>query len=62
MKQFLLFGGERYYPRGGWSDLQGKFDDFDLAKTAAELAFNPKDGRWWQIVDLETMDVAAESK
>jgi len=51
MKQYLLFGFDQYYPRGGWSDLLGSFDTLEEAKGAVG-----KQGRWdyYQIVDIQT--------
>lgn len=62
MKQFLLFCGECYYPRGGWEDLEGDYDTIE----AAALILEMKAGRarrddqfeWAQIVDTETMEIA----
>lgn len=45
---FLLFGGEIYYPYGGWEDFQGAYGSLELARAAVEKA----DVRWWHIVDV----------
>ena len=31
MKKYLVFGGDYYYPSGGWEDFQGGFDSLDDA-------------------------------
>jgi menaquinone-dependent protoporphyrinogen IX oxidase len=49
MKRYLLFAGEDYYPRGGWSDFIGDFDTIDEAKNYKIEYID-----WIQIVDLET--------
>lgn len=35
MKPYLVFGGDFYYPRGGWDDLKGEFDSLEEAITQA---------------------------
>lgn len=45
MKQFLLFGGDNYYPSGGWGDFKGSFD------TVSEAVESRGGGDWWHIVD-----------
>lgn len=56
MKKYVLFGGDVFYPLGGWQDFKGDFDDIPQALNAAA------NGRWgwWQIVDLETGEMAQE--
>lgn len=44
---FALFGGQAYYPGGGWHDFRGKFLDIESAK----LSISPE-WDWWHIVDL----------
>lgn len=44
MKRFLVFGGDNYYPRGGWDDFQGDFEFIDLAISAI---LNPTGARSW---------------
>lgn len=56
VKRYLLFGGYAYYPRGGWSDLQGSFDSVEEAVEAANAGESmiAKSGYdWWQIVDTQ---------
>lgn len=56
MKQFILFGGDQYYPRGGWSDFMGHFDTLNEAVGVA-LEANED---WWHVLDTETMSKVAE--
>jgi hypothetical protein len=47
MKRYLLFGGDHYYPFGGWEDFAEDFSSVESAKKYTENHF--KD--WWHIVD-----------
>ena len=49
---FALFGGEAYYPGGGWHDFKGVFSSQAEAKKATE-------GDWdfWHIIDIQTFEV-----
>jgi hypothetical protein len=57
MKRFLAFGGQQYYPSGGWGDFAGSFDTADEAETAArhrssaEVQKTYKGNSWWHVVD-----------
>ncbi len=48
MKRYLLFGGEIYYPRGGWNDLHGNADSIQELKDLPVAPFID----WMHIVDL----------
>lgn len=48
MKRFLAFGGDQYYPSGGWADFQGSFDTKDEALVAL-IAIGSID--WWEVID-----------
>lgn len=54
MKRFALLAGEQYYPNG-WGDFKRFADTLEEASFDAE-----KDGAadWWEIVDLETGEIA----
>jgi hypothetical protein len=56
MKRYLLFGGERYYPSGGWEDFR---EDFDR-RTDANNAALKLHSDWWQIVDTKTKKIIKE--
>lgn len=49
MPRYLLFGGDTYYPGGGWEDYRGGFDSVEDALRAAARGSD-----WWHIVDLES--------
>lgn len=56
MKRFLVFGGDCYYPGGGWEDFRGDFDTMPDAFAAA-----PKYGKdWWHVVDTTEMCIVAD--
>lgn len=61
MKQFLLYGGDFYYPNGGWRDLLGSFDFAADAIAFAENHFSNQLSYWWHVVDITTgKEVAKE--
>uniref|UniRef100_A0A6M3L0B3 Uncharacterized protein n=1 Tax=viral metagenome TaxID=1070528 RepID=A0A6M3L0B3_9ZZZZ len=52
MKRYYLFGGDWYYPSGGWLDF---VEDFSLIEDAINYCILD-DGNnigWWHIVDTE---------
>ena len=53
MKRFLLFGGDCYYPCGGWDDFVSDFETLHDAEAAVEQL--PED--WHQIVDTKGMRI-----
>ncbi len=68
MKRYLLFGGEIYYPSGGWKDLLGSADSLEeLMEQPVEtfidwlhIVDTSNDGkivRWW--CKGERSDIAA---
>jgi len=66
MKAFLVFGGDYYYPAGGWDDFQDSFDTaedaFALARklvettevTVGSYTYNRADCDWTHVVDAAT--------
>lgn len=53
MKVFLVFGGDHYYPSGGWEDLLGRFDTMEEAMGfARELRCD-----WVQVVNAESGEI-----
>lgn len=58
MKRYLLFGGHRMTPQGGWGDFRGAFDSpSDAAKSVLQWAHagKLKQGElWWHVVDSAT--------
>ena len=59
MKRYLLFGGDDYYPAGGWGDFLGDFDSVPDAVAAA--ASHPMKPQWAEVVDTETMATVTEA-
>lgn len=58
MKKYLAFGGDCYYPSGGWDDFRG---DFDLVTDAFEAAKkNNKKYGWWHVIDRDTKEEVEE--
>lgn len=48
MDRFLLFGGDNYYPQGGWGDFKGSFTSGEAAiREAANWGWD-----WWHVIDL----------
>ena len=58
MKRYLVFGGEAYYPAGGWGDFLEDADD--LKEVVCILKRNHTE--WFQIVDTETMKEIEEGE
>jgi hypothetical protein len=50
--RYLVFAGDTYYPRGGWNDLKGSYDELTEAE---ERAINCVKGGcdWGHIVDTQ---------
>jgi hypothetical protein len=51
-KRYLLFGGDIYYPTGGWDDFAG---DFDTADAATAEGYRRKFD-WFHVIDRETLN------
>ena len=59
MLQFALFGGEDYYPAGGWEDFQDTYATLEEA-VAGGLAYqNESYGRWYHVVDMTLRSIVA---
>lgn len=53
MPRYLLFGGDNYYPQGGWNDFKGGFEsERDALREAAGWGWD-----WWHILDTSTGEV-----
>lgn len=52
-KRYALFGGDCYYPEGGFNDFRGAFDTVKAAVRQAKA----KKMEWFHILDLETLSV-----
>lgn len=58
MNRYLVFSGDKYDFRGGWSDFIGSYVSFD---DACEKARSLKNGNSWvEVVYLETEKVIFE--
>jgi hypothetical protein len=67
MNRYAIFGGDYYYPNGGWDDLREDFETVEQAQTYVreELVTVIWGGdmrdQWWHIIDLNTGLKVAES-
>jgi hypothetical protein len=60
MKRFLLFAGDKYYPQKAWEEFRGDFDTIEEAKEKGiEYA---KYFDWFQIVDIQTMEIVYDKE
>ena len=59
-KPFHLFGGEAYYPLGGWLDHLGSYATLDECKN--EIIDNNETLDWAHVVDMRTMEVVYKKK
>ena len=50
MDGYLLFGGETYYPKGGWSDYIGAFRSEAEAAAAFVSDGDMLEGHWFHVV------------
>lgn len=53
LKRFLVFGGSRYYPSGGWEDFKGSFDTLEECTKPKDIDGDIYWTDWWHIVDTE---------
>jgi 3-methyladenine DNA glycosylase AlkD len=75
-KPFVVFSGQRYYPRGGWEDAISFHSTLEEAVAAAEARnlvrdedYGEPDGLetwetyadWWHVVDMRSQTVVAKS-
>jgi hypothetical protein len=60
-KKYALFIGDNYYPRGGWKDFSGYYDERHEAVAAGEAKVNEDRywNDWYHVVDLTTGDEVA---
>lgn len=49
IRRFLLFGGDLYYPEGGWDDLHGSYSSFEEAR----IAEKKENFGWAHIIDTK---------
>lgn len=54
-KPYLLFHGGKYYPRGGWKDLKGRYATAEEAFDASEVLLDGGSGDdWCHVIDART--------
>lgn len=62
-KEYLLFAGHRYYPRGGMKDLCFRGTQDECKKYfllhAGDIAHESYIDNWGQIVDMSTLEIIA---
>lgn len=56
LKRYLVFGGNEYYPAGGWDDLKNSFDTDGEAESYCHAAYVNGNITWWMVIDLTTGD------
>jgi len=57
MKRFALFGGDHYYPEGGWDDFIWTFATLEEARAAGKRLSSKAEYYqidWYQVVDLQS--------
>lgn len=57
MPRYFLFGGDQYYPAGGWDDFKGSFETAEDAWRAASIGWD-----WWHIVDTTSGEIVEDSQ
>lgn len=62
MKRYLVFGGDTYYPSGGWNDYIGEFDKSDEACGFCYGFIRNTSGRWVHMVDTKHMEMILVDK
>ena len=53
---YQLFYGDAHYPRGGFADYKGSFYSLDIAKQAADTAFESELVDWVEVVNVSTCE------
>lgn len=52
MKRFFVFGGDIYYPCGGWRDLIGQYDTMEEVQEFLNDWYG--EYKWYHVVDSTT--------
>lgn len=58
--RFAVFGGNEYYPHGGWADFVSFADTLDAAMSLV-MALEPNN-EWSHIVDISTGKVVKQAR
>lgn len=55
MNRYGVFGGERYYPKGGWLDYVGSTNDIAYARSLVDRIRSRENGSgdWAYVVDFD---------
>ena len=53
---YFLFGGEDYYPSGGWGDFVKAFDTKEEAVEVGKQEYE-RVGKWWHVVDVGAREI-----
>jgi hypothetical protein len=66
VNRYLAFGGDHYYPAGGWNDFRGSAATPDEAAQLASQGWSPGTDYaspfdWWQVIDGETGEQIASN-
>ncbi len=63
MSQFMLFGGEFYYAKGGLNDWLGTFNSLEEALEYKKIHFPGHSALdWFQVFDKESLEIVARSE
>lgn len=68
MNQYIAFGGDKYYPVGGFGDFVGDYETLKEAKAADTFSFVAPNGKPWQhyewfhILNVETGEIVYNRK
>ncbi len=61
--RFVIFGGDTYYPAGGWMDFINVHWDKTAAIEIAKANLKPSGAcDWTHVVDLETVDIVWDNE
>jgi hypothetical protein len=62
--RYAVFAGDYYYPAGGWSDFRSAHatepEALEAAIDAMTSGHEYTRPDWWQVVDLETMEIVKD--
>tara|TARA_Y100000389_G_scaffold171943_1_gene179957 strand:+ start:371 stop:553 length:183 start_codon:yes stop_codon:yes gene_type:complete len=52
---YIIYAGDKYYPKGGANDIVGYYDSYDLTLKKYRQIVDNYD--WIQILDIETKEI-----
>lgn len=62
MKRFLVFTGDRFYPKGGAEDFRRAEDTYEEAIALTKMFIADADDLWANVLDIETGQVVYDSQ